>query len=143
MFKEFGKFIARGNVLDLAVGIIIGAAFTGIVKSLVDDILMPLIGLATGGIDFSNYFLTLDFKHPGVTYPTLKAAKEAGVATLNYGLFLSALISFLIVAFVIFLIVRAANHMANKPEAAPAPPPPPPREVILLEEIRELLKKRP
>lgn len=142
MFKEFGNFIARGNVLDLAVGIIIGAAFTGIVKSLVDDMLMPLIGLVTGGVDFSNYFLALDFSHPGATYETLKAAKDAGVAALSYGVFINAVINFLIVAIAIFLIVRAANRMTKKQEAAPAAPPPPPREVVLLEEIRDLLRKR-
>ena len=139
MFKEFGKFIARGNVLDLAVGIIIGAAFTGIVKSLVDDLLMPVIGLATGGLDFSNFFLALDVKNPERTFETLKAAKDAGVATLNYGLFINAVINFLIVAFVIFLIVRSANRFMKKKDEAPAAPLP---EVTLLTEIRDLLKSR-
>lgn len=138
MFNEFKQFIARGNVLDLAVGIIIGAAFTTIVKSLVDDILMPPIGLITGGVDFSNLFLALD----GKTYASLKAAKDAGAPTLNYGVFVNATINFLIVAFVVFLIVRSFNRFMKKQEAAPPPPAPPTREVVLLEEIRDILKAR-
>jgi large conductance mechanosensitive channel len=107
MLKEFQTFIMRGNVLDLAVGIIIGAAFTGIVTSLVNDIIMPPIGMALGGVDFSNLFFSLN----GVAYESLAAAKEAGAPTINYGVFINALIQFLIVAVVVFLLVRAMNRM--------------------------------
>jgi large conductance mechanosensitive channel len=137
MLKEFKEFIARGNVLDMAVGIIIGAAFTTIVKSLVEDILMPPIGLMTGGVDFANLFVALN----GQVYASLKAAKDAGAATLNYGVFINAVINFLIVAFVIFMVVRSANRFLTKKAAAPAAPSAPPREVVLLEEIRDLLKR--
>jgi large conductance mechanosensitive channel len=137
MLKEFKEFIARGNVLDMAVGIIIGAAFTTIVKSLVEDILMPPIGLATGGVDFANLFVALN----GQAYESLKAAKDAGAATLNYGVFTNAVINFLIVAFVIFMVVRSANRFLKQKETAAAAPAPPPREVVLLEEIRDLLKR--
>ena len=132
MINEFKQFITRGNVLDLAVGIIIGAAFTGIVNSLVADILMPPIGKIMGGIDFSNFFINLSDGH----YTSLKAAKEAGAATINYGLFLNQVINFLIVSFAIFMIVKQANRFKKAQEAAP-----PPRNEILLEEIRDLLKK--
>ena len=132
MINEFKQFITRGNVLDLAVGIIIGAAFTGIVNSLVADILMPPIGKIMGGIDFSNFFINLSDGH----YDSLKAAKEAGAATINYGLFLNQVINFLIVSFAIFMIVKQANRFKKAQEAAP-----PPRNEILLEEIRDLLKK--
>ncbi len=114
MLKEFKDFIMRGNVLDLAVGIFIGAAFTAIVTSFVNDVLMPPVGLLLGGVDFTNLFIALD----GSDYASLAAAQEAGAATLNYGLFINALINFLIVAFVIFMVVRAANSM-QKPEEAP------------------------
>ncbi len=124
--------MTRRNVLDLAVGIIIGAAFTGIVNSLVADILMPPIGKIMGGIDFSNFFINLSDGH----YNSLKAAKEAGAATINYGLFLNQVINFLIVSFAIFMIVKQANRFKKAQEAAP-----PPRNEILLEEIRDLLKK--
>lgn len=116
MFKEFKTFIMRGNVLDLAVGIIIGAAFGKIVSSFVTDILTPILSLALGKIDFSNLFVVLN----GEAYPTLEAAKKAGVSTLNYGLFINAVIDFLIVGFAIFLIVRMANKL-KKEEAPPAP----------------------
>ena len=122
MFNEFKKFILRGNVLDLAVGIIIGAAFTSIVNSLVTDVLTPFIGLITGGIDFSNIFVTLkDGTTPG-PYATLAAAQEAGANTVNVGLFLNAVIQFLIVAFVIFLIVRAFNRMTEPVRKKPEQP---------------------
>ena len=110
MIKEFQKFIMRGNVLDLAVGIIIGAAFTAIVNSLVNDIIMPPIGFALGGVDFSNLFFSLN----GVAYESLTAAKEAGAPTINYGVFINALIQFLIVAIVVFLLVRAVNKMMTR-----------------------------
>jgi large conductance mechanosensitive channel len=115
MFSEFKKFVMRGNVMDLAVGVIIGAAFGKIVTSLVDDVLMPVIGLAAGKMDFSNLFVSLN----GQSYPTLAAAKAAAAPTLNYGLFINAVIQFLIVAFVIFIIVKQVNRLM------PAPPPPP------------------
>lgn len=107
--EEFKAFILRGNVLDLAVAVIIGGAFQKIIASLVDDVIMPIISLITGGIDFNNWFLAFDGKH----YETLNAAKAAGVATLNYGTFLTAVINFLIMAFVIFLLVKAMNTLIN------------------------------
>jgi large conductance mechanosensitive channel len=115
MISDFRKFIVRGNVIDLAVGIVIGAAFTSVVKSFVDDILMPPIGRLTGGVDFSNLFASLD----GKAYPSLQAAKAAGAATLNYGLFINNVISFLIVAFAVFILVRAYERIRRKDEAAP------------------------
>jgi len=137
MFNEFKSFIMRGNVLDLAVGIIIGAAFTGIVNSLVADVLMPPIGMLMGGIDFKDYFINLS----GGDYKTLAAAKAAGAATINYGVFLNQVINFLIVGFAVFMIVRQANKLIKKQDAAPAAPPAPTAEEKLLTEIRDLLKK--
>lgn len=134
MLNEFKSFILRGNVLDLAVGIIIGAAFTGIVNSLVTDIIMPPLGVLAGGFDFKDYFISLS----GGDYTTLKAAKEAGAATINYGLFLNQVINFLIVGFAIFLIVKQANRFQKKEDAKPSAPP---RQEVLLEEIRDLLKR--
>src|SRR5215472_9850338 len=119
MIQEFREFISRGSVVDLAVGVIIGAAFTAIVNSLVNDILMPPIGMLLGGIDFSNFFITLK----GGSFPTLDAAKAAGGVTINYGLFINACIRFLIVAFAIFLIVKQVNRFRRTEEAKPAPPP--------------------
>jgi large conductance mechanosensitive channel len=116
MFKEFKEFAMRGNVLDMAVGIIIGAAFGKIVASLVDDVLMPPIGKLLGGVDFTNFFVSLN----GQTYASLAAAKAAGAATINYGLFLNTVINFLIVAFAIFLLVKQVNRL-QKPVPAPAP----------------------
>lgn len=115
MFKEFAKFAMRGNVLDLAVGIIIGAAFGKIVTSFVSDILMPVIGLFLGKVDFSNLFINLS----GTNYPTIAAAKAAGAATLNYGLFINTIVDFTIVAFAIFLLVSQVNRMCAKPKAEP------------------------
>jgi large conductance mechanosensitive channel len=117
MLKEFKEFALRGNVLDLAIGVIIGGAFGKIVSSFVSDVLMPPIGKLLGGVDFSNLFVVLG---PG-EYPTLAAAKEAGAATLNYGSFVNTLIDFLIVAFSIFLVVKAVNRAMPKPAPAPAP----------------------
>lgn len=134
MLNEFKQFIARGNVIDLAVGIIMGAAFTGIVNSLVNDIIMPPIGKIMGGIDFSNFFINLSSE----SYATLKAAKEAGAATINYGIFLNQVINFLIVSFAVFLLVKQVNRFRLKAEAQPAAPP---RSEQLLVEIRDLLKK--
>jgi large conductance mechanosensitive channel len=135
MLEEFKKFAIRGNVIDLAVGIIIGAAFTSIVDSLVKDILMPPIGLLIGGIDFSNFFITLK----GASAPTLEAAKTAGAVTVNYGLFVNAVIRFLIVAFAVFILVKQVNRLQTE-EAPAAAAAPPNRSEVLLEEIRDLLK---
>jgi len=135
---EFRAFIMRGNVVDLAVGIVIGAAFTGIVSSLVKDLLNPVLGLIVGGIDFSNFFFTLKGHHEA----TLDAAQKAGAVTLNVGLFLNAVINFLIVSFAIFWVVKALSRLQRRPAPAPAPAPPP-RSEVLLEEIRDLLKSRP
>jgi large conductance mechanosensitive channel len=118
VINEFRQFIARGSVFDLAVGIVIGAAFTSVVNSFVNDILMPPIGMATGGVDFTNLYLTLG---PG-EYESLAAAQEAGAATINYGLFINAVISFLIVAFAVFLLVRSYNRLREQQESVPAAP---------------------
>jgi large conductance mechanosensitive channel len=137
MIKEFKDFIMRGNVLDLAVAVIIGAAFGSIINSFVNDVLMPPIGLLLGGVDFSNLFLVLE----GGSYETLAAAQEAGAVTLNYGLFVNNIINFLIIAFAIFLVVKAANKMqSEEEEEAPEAPPEPSAEEKLLAEIRDLLK---
>ena len=143
---EFKKFIMRGNVIDLAVGVIVGGAFQTIVKSLVDDVVMPVISLATKGLDFTNWFIALD----GAEYATLEAAQEAGAAVLSYGNFISAILNFLIMAFVVFLLVKGINAVADKTkkkeeEAKPATPPAPPapsKEEVLLTEIRDLLKNK-
>ncbi len=118
MFKEFRDFAMRGNMIDLAIGIIIGAAFTTIINSLVNDIIMPPIGMLVGKVDFSNLFISLD----GTSYPSLDTAKAAGAATINYGLFINNIINFLIVAFAVFLLVRAINRMNRKPEKAETTP---------------------
>lgn len=136
---EFRTFAMRGSVIDLAVGVVVGAAFTAIVTSLVKDIISPPIGLALGGIDFSNFFIVLKGK-PGLE--TLKAAQDAGAVTINYGAFLQAIINFIIVAFVLFMIVRSINKMTAPKVAPPAPPPPTPEDVLLLRDIRDLLKTR-
>jgi len=133
--EEFQTFIMRGNVVDLAVGIIIGAAFTAIVGSLVKDLFNPIIGLLLGGIDFSNIFITLK----GPSAPTLEAAKAAGAVTLNIGLFLNAVIQFVIVAFAVFWMVKVLSALQRKKEAAPAAPPAPSKSEVLLTEIRDLL----
>jgi large conductance mechanosensitive channel len=137
MLQEFKAFIARGNVIDLAVGIIMGVAFTTIVNSLVNDIIMPPIGVLLGGVDFSSYYVNLSGTH----YDSLAAAKAAGAATINYGVFINAIINFLIIAFAVFLLVKQVNRFMKKPEAAPAPTAPP-RSEVLLEEIRDALKAR-
>ena len=136
---EFRAFIARGNVVDLAIGIIIGVAFTGVVNSLVKDVINPLIGVAVGGVDFSNIFVALN----GQDYPTLDAAQKAGAPTLNIGLFINAIINFLIIAFVVFWIGKAAARLIRKEAAAPTVPPQPTRSEVLLEEIRDRLPPRP
>ena len=136
--QEFKTFAVRGNMVDLAVGVVIGAAFTTIINSLVTDILMPPLGLLFGNVDFNDYFLVL---RGGGPYPTLEAAKMAGAVTLNYGLFINALINFVIVAIALFLIIRQINRM-RAPQPAAAAPPPPAEDVVLLREIRDLLKAR-
>lgn len=137
MLNEFREFAMKGNVVDLAVGVIIGAAFGAIVTSLVGDIIMPMIGAATGGLDFSNYFVPLS---KAVTATNLADAKKQG-AVLAYGSFLTLTINFIIVAFVLFLVIRAMNTLKRKEETKPAEPPKPSAEVMLLTEIRDLLKK--
>ena len=135
MWKEFKEFIMRGSVMDLAIGVIIGGAFGKIVSSLVDDILMPPIGLLLGGVNFNNLFVNL-----GKTkYETLAQAQEAGAPTINYGLFINNLIYFVILAFIIFLMVKQINRL--KRETPPAAPAAPPEDVVLLREIRDALKK--
>jgi len=136
MLKEFKEFALRGNLLDLAIGFIIGAAFTGLVQSVVNDILMPIIGAITGGLDFSNYFTPLA---KSVTANNLADAKKQG-AVLAWGNFLTLTLNFFIIAFVLFLVIRSMNQLKRKNEAAP-PPPKPTREEELLTEIRDLLKK--
>ena len=142
MIKEFKEFIMRGNVMDMAVGIIIGAAFGLIVKSFVSDVLMPPIGLLLGNVDFSNLFVVLKAGGVAGPYATLEAAKTAGAVTISYGLFLNTVISFLITAGAIFMMVKAMNTMKRKQEAAPAAPAPTPPTEVLLAEIRDLLKKK-
>ena len=143
MLNEFKAFIARGNVMDLAVGVIIGGAFGGIVKSLVDDLIMPIVGAIFGGFDFSNYFIPLSSE---IAEPTLAKAREHG-AVFAYGSFLTVLINFLILAWIIFLMVKGVNTLRAQVErqekAKPEELPPPPADVLLLTEIRDLLAKRP
>ncbi len=134
MLNEFKNFIARGNVFDMAVGIIIGAAFTTIVNSMVGDLIMPIIGVITSGVDFSNLFIALD----GNEYANIKAAQDAGAAVVSYGVFINAVINFLIVSFVIFMLVKQVNRLKKAEAAAPSEPP---ADVKLLSEIRDLLKK--
>jgi large conductance mechanosensitive channel len=136
MLKEFKEFISRGSVIDLAVGIIIGAAFTAIVNSLVNDIIMPPIGLLLGGIDFTNFFIILK----GTSQGTLKATQDSGAVVIAYGQFINSVIKFVIVAAAVFLLIKQVNLFVRKKEAAPPPPPPP--EVELLTQIRDLLKSR-
>jgi large conductance mechanosensitive channel len=122
MVKEFRDFILRGNVVDMAVGIVIGAAFGAIVTSLVNDVIMPPVGMLLGGVDFANLFILLKEGTPGAPYATLVSAQEAGAVTINYGLFINALISFLIVALVIFLLIRSINRLRREEEEAPEEP---------------------
>lgn len=138
MLKEFKEFALKGNVMDLAIGVIIGAAFSGIVKSLVADVIMPIIGAITGGVDFTNFFVGLAST---VDATTLDAAKEQG-AVLAYGNFITATVNFVIIAFVLFMAVRAINSMKRKEEEKPAPVATKPPEVEVLEEIRDLLAKK-
>ena len=139
MLQEFKKFTLRGNVVDLAIGVIIGAAFGKIVGSLVDDIIMPAIGRVFGGLDFTNYFIGLT---PAASQaPTYDAAKKAG-ATLGYGSFITVSVNFIIIAFVLFLLIRGMNRVIKEEERAAPPPAPPTKDQELLTEIRDLLKAR-
>lgn len=135
MLKEFKEFAVKGNAVDLALGVVIGGAFGKIVTSLVSDIIMPLVGRLTGGVDFTNMFVVLS----GGKYPTLQAAQEAGAVTLNYGVFLNSILDFLIIAFSIFIVIKQMNRFKKKEEAKPETPP---RSEVLLEEIRDVLKKK-
>jgi large conductance mechanosensitive channel len=140
MLKEFKTFAIKGNMLDMAVGIILGAAFGTVVKSLVDDVIMPVVSSLTGAPDFSNLFLVL--RNPtGAAFTSVTAAREAGASVLAAGLFVNALIAFLLVAWVLFFVIRGANRLKAKEAAAPAAPPAPAPEVALLTEIRDLLKR--
>ncbi|MDO4249017.1 MAG: large conductance mechanosensitive channel protein MscL [Neisseria sp.] len=139
--QDFKAFIMRGNVVDLAVGMVVGTAFSGIVKSLVDDVIMPPIGLLIGGVDFSNLFITLkDGAKVVGPYPSLAAAKAAGAVTLNIGTFINTIISFLIIAAAIFAVIQFLNKLQRK-QVEEAPPAEPSEEVLLLREIRDSLKK--
>jgi large conductance mechanosensitive channel len=138
MFKEFREFAMRGNVVDMAVGIILGAAFGKIVSSFVNDVLMPPVGMLLGNVDFSEFYLNLS----GGAYPTLAAAREAGAVVIAYGAFINAIIDFLIVAFAIFLVIRQINRLKRAEKEAPPAPVEPPRQEVLLAEIRDLLKAR-
>lgn len=143
MLAEFKKFAMKGNFVDMAVGIVIGAAFSTIVKSFVDDIIMPVVGLLTGGVDFTNLFAVIKNPVEGASYATLDAAKEAGAVTINYGVFVNAVITFLIVAFALFIVIKGMNEAKKRmeEEEAAAPPPGPSDEVKLLTEIRDALNK--
>ena len=140
MIREFKEFIARGNVVDLAVGVIIGAAFGAITKSLVDDIVMPIIGMLVGRVDFSSLFVVLSNGNLPAPPRSLAEAKAAGAATINYGLFINVIINFLLIALAVFLLVKFVNRvrarLVGMPEAAP-----PPEDVVLLREIRDELKR--
>ena len=136
MMQEFKEFAVKGNVVDMGVGIVIGAAFTSIVNSFVADIINPIIGVVTGGVDFSNLFVNLGSGE----YESLAAAQAAGAPTINYGLFINAVISFLIVAFILFMVIKAVNRMKREKEEAPDEETP--RQEVLLEEIRDALRGR-
>lgn len=142
MLAEFKKFAIQGNVMDMAVGIIIGASFGAIVKSLVEDVIMPPIGLLLGNVDFSNLFFVLkEGAAAAAPYVSVEAAKKAGAVTLNYGLFINSIVSFTIVAFAVFLLIRAINKAKAAEPAPAAAPAPTPEDVLLLREIRDSLKK--
>jgi large conductance mechanosensitive channel len=143
VLKEFREFAVKGNVVDLAIGVIIGGAFGTIVTSLVNDMIMPPVGLLLGGVDFRDFFVVLkEGAKAAPPYATLAAAKAAEAVTLNYGLFLNAIINFVIVAWAIFLLVKGINRLRREEAAAPPPPPEPSRQEVLLEQIRDLLKSR-
>jgi large conductance mechanosensitive channel len=137
--QEFKEFALRGNVVDLAVGLIIGAAFGAIVNSLVADVIMPPLGLVIGQVDFSDLFINMS----GQDYPSLAVAREAGAPVIAYGAFINAVINFVIVALAIFIVVKGMNRLRRKQAEEPAKPPEAPRQEVLLEEIRDILKARP
>ncbi len=137
MLKEFKEFAMKGSVMDLAVGVIIGGAFGKIITSFVEDIIMPPIGMLMGKVDFAGLYVNLS----GTTYPSLDAAKKAGAATINYGAFLNTLVNFVIIAIVIFLMIKAMNKSRRQAEEAPIAPPTPSGQEVLLAEIRDLLKE--
>ena len=139
MFKEFREFALRGSVVDLAIGVIIGAAFGAIVSSLVDDVFMPVVGLILSGIDFSNLFIVLN-NPTGAAVPSVEFARQNGIATLNYGLFINAVVKFVIIAFVLFLVVKGINRLRRKEAEAPSEPPAPTKEETLLTEIRDSIR---
>ena len=139
MLKEFREFATKGNVMDLAIGIVIGAAFGRIVQSFVDDVLMPPLGLLLGRVDFSEMFVVLKHGAMEMAYPTVEIAKQAGAVTLNYGRFINTIVSFVIVAFAVFLMLKAVNRMRRQEAAAPSAAPP--EEVLLLREIRDALRR--
>ncbi|MBO6754156.1 MULTISPECIES: large conductance mechanosensitive channel protein MscL [Spongiibacter] len=139
ILNEFKTFITKGNMVDMAVGIVIGAAFTTVVKSLVTDIIMPPVGMMTGGIDFSNFFIALDGQH----YNSLDEATKSGAATINYGLFVNNIITLLIVGAAVFGVVKTVNRIKAKEEEAPKEPAKPSEEVLLLREIRDALSQPP
>ena len=145
MLKEFKEFAMKGNFVDMAVGIVIGAAFSTIVKSFVDDIIMPVVGVLTGGVDFSNMFLVIKEGAEGVSYSTVASAAEAGAVTINYGLFINALITFIIVAFALFIVIKGMNKaqaaLEEEAEAEEEAPAEPSDEVKLLTEIRDALNR--
>jgi len=140
MLQEFKEFAVKGNVIDLAVGVIIGAAFGKIVDSVVSDLVLPLVGALIGKLDFSNLFIVLGTVPPG-TATTLDALKKAGVPVFAYGNFITVAVNFLILAFIIFLMVKQINRLKRHHEAAPPPPAAPPEDIVLLREIRDSLKK--
>jgi large conductance mechanosensitive channel len=135
--QEFKEFAMRGNVIDLAVGVVIGGAFGKIVDSLVKDVVMPPIGALLGGVDFKHLYLNLS----GTTYETMEAAEKAGAPLIKYGAFINSMVDFTIIAFAIFVAVKAINSLKRKEAAAPAAPPPTPEDIQLLREIRDVLKK--
>jgi large conductance mechanosensitive channel len=135
--QEFKDFAMRGNVVDLAVGVVIGGAFGKIVDSLVKDIIMPMVGALMGGVDFKQLYINLG----STTYDTMELAEKAGAPLIKYGLFINSMVDFVIIAFAIFVAVKAINSLKRKEEAAPAAPAPTPEDVVLLREIRDALKK--
>ena len=140
MLKDFKAFAVKGNVVDLAVAVIIGAAFGKIVSSMVEDVIMPVVGKVFGGFSFANLYYPLG-EVPAGTEPTVAAVREAGVPVLAYGNFLTVALDFLILAFIIFMMVRASTNLQRKEAEAPAAPPPPPEDIVLLREIRDALKR--
>ena len=140
VMQEFREFALKGNVVDLAIGVIIGGAFGKIVDSVVGDLIMPLVGRAVGGLDFSNYFIALKEVPPGVVM-TLAEVKKAGIPVFAYGNFITILLNFLILAFIIFMMVKQINRLKREAPAAPVEPPATPEDVLLLREIRDALKR--